>query len=67
VLVEITTAVATAAGQLAESRALRGFDAVHLASALELGAALGRHVAFQNRFRRKAWQWATAAVRSLLE
>jgi predicted nucleic acid-binding protein len=52
VLVEVTAAVARAAGQLAERRALRGFDAVHLASALELGAALGsapKLMAFDDR------------------
>ncbi len=41
VLVEVTASVVSAAGDLAESRALRGFDAIHLASALALGSALG--------------------------
>ena len=35
--VEITARVAEAAGRLAERRRLRGADAVHLASALEIG------------------------------
>jgi uncharacterized protein len=40
VIVELTEAVARAAGQLAERRGLRGFDAIHLASAIELGRLL---------------------------
>jgi hypothetical protein len=37
--VEVTPAVATRAGDLAEEHALRGYDAVHLSSALEIDAA----------------------------
>lgn len=37
-LVEITEALALAAGDLAESEALRGHDAIHLAVAIEVGA-----------------------------
>ena len=36
VVVELSAKVATRAGELAERRALRGFDAIHLASALEV-------------------------------
>ena len=36
-VIELTQAVAEAAGDLAERFALRGYDAVHLASALALG------------------------------
>lgn len=36
-LVEATDVVVQAAGELAESEALRGYDALHLASALEAG------------------------------
>lgn len=39
VLVELTGAVALRAGALAEEHGLRGFDAIHLASALWLRAA----------------------------
>jgi predicted nucleic acid-binding protein len=38
-LVGIDAPLARAAGQLAEELALRGYDAVHLASALALGGA----------------------------
>lgn len=37
-LVEITAGLITAAGRLAEVHALRGYDAVHLAAALFVGA-----------------------------
>ncbi len=37
-LIEVTSKVAESAGDLAERHALRGYDAVHLASALTLGA-----------------------------
>ena len=36
-VVEVTEAVASTAGDLAEQLALRGYDAVHLASALSVG------------------------------
>ena len=36
VVIEVTDALVKAAGLLAESRALRGYDALHLASALNL-------------------------------
>jgi uncharacterized protein len=38
VLVGVDEALARRAGELADERALRGYDAVHLASALALGA-----------------------------
>ena len=41
VVVELTSRVALLAGELAERYALRGFDAVHLASALEFGQLTG--------------------------
>jgi predicted nucleic acid-binding protein len=37
-LIEVTDEVVRSAGDLAEEHALRGFDALHLASALALGA-----------------------------
>jgi predicted nucleic acid-binding protein len=37
-LIEVTEEVVRSAGDLAEEHALRGFDALHLASALALGA-----------------------------
>jgi len=40
VIVEIGAQLARRAGQLAEQHALRGFDAIHLAAALELGQLL---------------------------
>lgn len=52
VVVELTPPVAARAGRLAEARALRGFDAVHLASAVELAAMLGetpQFLAFDRR------------------
>lgn len=36
VIVELSAKVAKRAGELAERRGLRGFDAIHLASALEV-------------------------------
>jgi len=38
VIVGVDEALARRAGELADERALRGYDAVHLASALALGA-----------------------------
>lgn len=46
VVVELGASVATTAGQLAERRALRGFDAIHLASALELTRLLAEPAKF---------------------
>lgn len=46
VVVDLLDPVARRAGVLTESRALRGFDAIHLASALELATLLGEPVAF---------------------
>lgn len=45
-VVELLEPVSRRAGALAESRALRGFDAIHLASALEIAALLGEPVSF---------------------
>lgn len=49
--VEVNDALARLAGVLAEQKALRGFDAVHLASALALQARLGEvtFMAFDQR------------------
>ena len=41
VIVELAVSTARLAGQLAEQHALRGFDAIHLASAVELAAMFG--------------------------
>ena len=41
VIVELSAKVAKRAGELAERRALRGFDAIHLASALEMRELTG--------------------------
>ena len=46
VVVELLEHVALRAGELAEHHALRGFDAVHLASALELRLLVGPGVTF---------------------
>ena len=46
VIVELQKSVAHLAGELAESHALRGFDAIHLACALELGRLIGTPPAF---------------------
>jgi predicted nucleic acid-binding protein len=57
VVVELTARVARRAGEVAERRALRGFDAIHLASAIELEQltdATGRFLCFDDRLRRAA-------------
>lgn len=41
VVIELSVTVAKRAGDLAERRALRGFDAIHLASALEIEQLTG--------------------------
>ncbi len=41
VVVELSAKLARRAGELAEVRALRGFDAIHLASALEVEELMG--------------------------
>ena len=46
VVVDLLDSVARRAGVLTESRALRGFDAIHLASALEIATLLGEPVTF---------------------
>ena len=46
VVVELSAKVAKRAGELAELRALRGFDAIHLASALEVDGLTGLVPAF---------------------
>jgi predicted nucleic acid-binding protein len=46
VVVELTAGVATLAGELAERHGIRGFDAIHLASALECGRLLGTGPSF---------------------
>jgi uncharacterized protein len=46
VVVELLEQVAHRAGELAERHRLRGFDAVHLASALELSDLVGSGVTF---------------------
>src|SRR5438445_612342 len=57
VLVELAAKVAKRAGDLAERRALRGFDAIHLASALEveeLTGAVPSFCCFDDRLREAA-------------
>jgi predicted nucleic acid-binding protein len=46
VVVDVGEIVVRRAGALAEARALRGFDAIHLASALEVATLLGEPVHF---------------------
>ncbi len=46
VVVELSAKVARRAGELAERRALRGFDAIHLASALEVEQLTGSTPSF---------------------
>ncbi len=41
VIVELNESIARLAGEMAERHALRGFDAIHLASAIELGRMVG--------------------------
>ncbi len=45
-VLEVTAELARRAGALAASRALRGYDALHLASALELGSLFDQPVHF---------------------
>ena len=57
VVVELSAKVAKRAGDLAERRALRGFDAIHLASALEVEQLTGdmpRFCCFDDRLREAA-------------
>ena len=57
VVVELSAKVARRAGELAERRALRGFDAIHLASALEveqLTGSTGSFLCFDDRLREAA-------------
>lgn len=53
-VIELTAAVARNAGELAELQGLRGFDAIHLASAQWLSSAQGDEVLFQAFDRRLA-------------
>ena len=56
-VVELTASVARHAGDLAGRRRLRGFEAIHLASALEFGRTAGRAprlLAFDDRLSRAA-------------
>ena len=56
-MVELSSKVARRAGELAERRALRGFDAIHLASALEvehLMGSTGGFCCFDDRLREAA-------------
>lgn len=46
VVVELSAKVARRAGELAERRTLRGFDAIHLASALEVEELTGQMPGF---------------------
>ncbi len=57
VVVELSAKIAKRAGDLAETRALRGFDAIHLASALELSELTGvvpSFCCFDDRLRQAA-------------
>ena len=57
VVVELSAQVARRAGELAERRALRGFDAIHLASALEVEQLTGstpNFCCFDDRLREAA-------------
>ena len=64
VIVELTPAVARRSGELAELHALRGFDAIHLASALWLQSVYSPEVAFI-AFDRRLTTAAAAAGLSL--
>ena len=46
VVVELDEGIARRAGELAERHGLRGFDAIHIASAIELGRMLASPVTF---------------------
>ena len=64
-LVELTAAVARRAGELAEEHALRGFDAIHLASALWLDSVYSgelRFMAFDSKLAAAAASAGLAAA-----
>lgn len=63
VIVELGAAVAKQAGELAERHGLRGFDAIHLASALECGRLLGTEPAFETFDSRQAKAARTEGLR----
>ena len=63
VVIELLEPLARRAGMLAEQRALRGFDAIHLASAIEFGVLAGGPLVFVAYDQRLA---AAAAAEGLL-
>lgn len=63
VIVELAPAVARRSGELAELHALRGFDAIHLASALWLQSVYSPEVAFIAFDRRLTAAAAAAGLR----
>ena len=63
VVVELTPAVTRSSGEIAEQHALRGFDAIHLASALWLQSAYSGDLAFMAYDRRQAAAAADAGLR----
>jgi len=62
-VVELTPAVTRSSGEIAELHALRGFDAIHLASALWLQSAYSGDLAFMTYDRRQASAAADAGLR----
>jgi len=63
VVVELTPAVTRSSGEIAEQHALRGFDAIHLASALWLQSAYSGDFAFMTYDRRQAAAAVDAGLR----
>ena len=62
-VVELTPAVTRSSGEIAELHALRGFDVIHLASALWLQSAYSGDLAFMAYDRRQAAAAADAGLR----
>jgi predicted nucleic acid-binding protein len=62
-VVELTPAVTRSSGEIAELHALRGFDAIHLASALWLQSAHSGDLAFMAYDRRQAAAAVDAGLR----
>ena len=63
IVVELTPAVTRSSGEIAEQHALRGFDAIHLASALWLQSAWSGDLAFMTYDRRQAAAAADTGLR----
>jgi len=62
-VVELTPEVADLAGEMAERHALRGFDAIHLASAVVFGRMVGQPPEFLSFDAMQMAAWSAASAR----